>query len=183
MFGVEALRNKRNTEAVETAPSQMASARVVQHNPSRLPALADVKPQVRAQLMQKLAGEAAIKQGKERLAALQAAGDAAGLEPAVVLSRAKPGNLPPKVLTEILRADASKLPALVGVDGGDGSYVIARIAKLMPRDPAVIDEQRVVQQYAQAWAAAEAQAYYGALKTHYKTKVSAPAAAASATAP
>jgi len=100
-----------------------------------------------------------------------------------VLSRARPGNLPPKVLTEILRADASKLPALVGVDGGDGSYVIARIAKLLPRDPAVIDEQRVVQQYAQAWAAAEAQAYYGALKTHFKTKISAPAAAASAPAP
>ncbi|QPF74477.1 peptidyl-prolyl cis-trans isomerase [Roseateles sp. DAIF2] len=184
VFGNDALRNKRNTEAVETSPNQIASARVVQHNPSRLPALADVKAQVRAQLMQKLAGEAAIKQGKERLAALQKSGDAAGLEAPLVVSRAKPANLPPKVLNELLRADVAKLPSYVGVDSGEGLYVVARINKLLPRDPAVIDEARATQQYAQAWAAAESMAYYNALKTHYKTKITAPAsAAASGVAP
>lgn len=169
VFGDEALRNKRNTEAVETAPSQLAAARVVQHHPARLPALADVKPQVRAQLMQKLANEQAIKQGQERLAALQKSGDTTGLEAPVVVSRAKPGTLPQKVLTEVLRADAAKLPAYVGVDSGEGAYVVVRINKLLPRDPAAIDEARAAQQYAQAWTAAESQAYYGALKTHYKT--------------
>lgn len=184
VFGNEALRNKRNTEAVETAPNQLTAARVVQHNPARLPALADVKPQVRAQLMQKRATELAIKQGQERLAALQKSGDAAGLDAPVVVSRAKPANLSQKVLNEVLRADASKLPAYVGVDSGEGAYVLVRINKLLPRDPAVIDEQRASQQYAQAWTAAESEAYYKALKTHYKTKVTAPAAAAaSAPAP
>lgn len=183
VFGNEALRNKRNTEAVETGPSQLAAARVVEHKPARLPELADVKAEVRAQLMNKLAAEAAAKQGKERLAALQKSGEAAGLEPAQLISRARPANLPPKVLTELLRADVSKLPAYVGVDSGEGVYVLARINKLLPRDPAVIDEQRASQQYAQAWAAAESQAYYNALKTHYKVKINAPAAAASAVAP
>ncbi len=184
VFGNEALRNKRNTEAVETAPNQLTAARVVQHNPARLPALADVKPQVRAQLMQKRATELAIKQGQERLAALQKSGDAAGLDAPVVVSRAKPANLSQKVLNEVLRADASKLPAYVGVDSGEGAYVLVRINKLLPRDPAVIDEQRASQQYAQAWTAAESEAYYKALKTHYKTKVTVPAAAAaSAPAP
>ncbi|WP_349744150.1 SurA N-terminal domain-containing protein [Roseateles cavernae] len=184
VFGNEALRNKRNTEAVETAPNQLTAARVVQHNPARLPALADVKPQVRAQLMQKRATELAIKQGQERLAALQKSGDAAGLDAPVVVSRAKPANLSQKVLNEVLRADASKLPAYVGVDSGEGAYVLVRINKLLPRDPVVIDEQRASQQYAQAWTAAESEAYYKALKTHYKTKVTVPAAAAaSAPAP
>lgn len=184
VFGNDALRNKRNTEAVETAPNQLTAARVVQHNPARLPDLADVKPQVRAQLMQKRATELAIKQGQERLAALQKSGDASGLDAPVVVSRAKPANLSQKVLNEVLRADASKLPAYVGVDSGEGAYVLVRINKLLPRDPAVIDEQRASQQYAQAWTAAESEAYYKALKTHYKTKVTAPAAtAASAPAP
>lgn len=183
VFGNEALRNKRNTEAVETGPSQLASARVVEHKPARLPELADVKAEVRAQLMNKLAAEAAAKQGKERLAALQKSGEATGLEPAQLISRARPANLPPKVLNELLRADVSKLPAYVGVDSGEGVYVLARIGKLLPRDPAVIDEQRATQQYAQAWAAAESMAYYNALKTHYKVKINAPAAAASAVAP
>lgn len=183
VFGNEALRNKRNTEAVETGPSQLASARVVEHKPARLPELADVKAEVRAQLMNKLAAEAAAKQGKERLAALQKSGEATGLEPAQLISRARPANLPPKVLNELLRADVSKLPAYVGVDSGEGVYVLARISKLLPRDPAVIDEQRATQQYAQAWAAAESLAYYNALKTHYKVKINAPATAASAVAP
>jgi peptidyl-prolyl cis-trans isomerase D len=183
VFGNEALRNKRNTEAVETGPSQLAAARVVEHKPARLPELADVKAEVRAQLMNKLAAEAAAKQGKERLAALQKSGEATGLEPAQLISRARPANLPPKVLNELLRADVSKLPAYVGVDSGEGVYVLARIGKLLPRDPAVIDEQRATQQYAQAWAAAESMAYYNALKTHYKVKINAPAAAASAVAP
>ena len=183
VFGNEALRNKRNTEAVETGPSQLAAARVVEHKPARLPELADVKAEVRAQLMNKLAAEAAAKQGKERLAALQKSGETTGLEPAQLISRARPANLPPKVLNELLRADVSKLPAYVGVDSGEGVYVLARIGKLLPRDPAVIDEQRATQQYAQAWAAAESMAYYNALKTHYKVKINAPAAAASAVAP
>ncbi|HEX2010242.1 MAG TPA: peptidyl-prolyl cis-trans isomerase, partial [Roseateles sp.] len=150
---------------------------------ARLPPLADVKAEVRAQLMSKRAAELASKKGKERLAELQKSGSAAGLEPAIVISRAKPANLPPKVLNELLRADAAKLPTYVGVDSGEGAYVLARIDKLLPRDPAVIDEQRASQQYAQAWTAAEMQAYYGALKTHYKTKITAPASAASAVAP
>lgn len=184
VFGNESLRNKRNTEAVETAPNQMAAARVLQHTPAHLPALAEVKPQVRAQLMHKLANEQAIKAGKERLAALQKSGDAAGLDAAIVVSRAKPANLPAKVLNEVLRADAAKLPAYVGVDSGEGAYLVVRISKLLPRDPAVIDDKRAQQQYAQAWTAAEAQAYYSALKTHYKATVKAvPAAAASAPAP
>ncbi|WP_204350207.1 hypothetical protein, partial [Klebsiella pneumoniae] len=33
VFGVDALRNKRNTEAIETGPSQLVSARVAQYNP------------------------------------------------------------------------------------------------------------------------------------------------------
>ncbi|WP_457325860.1 peptidylprolyl isomerase, partial [Roseateles sp. P5_E11] len=43
VFGNDALRNKRNTEAVETGPSQLVSAHVTQHNPARVPPLADVK--------------------------------------------------------------------------------------------------------------------------------------------
>ena len=180
VFGNDALRNKRNTEAIETAPNQMVAAHVVQHNPAHLPALAEVKAQVRAQLMQKLASELAVKAGKERLAALEKSGDAAGLEAPLVVSRAKPANLPAKVLNAVLRADAAKLPAYLGVDSGDGAYLVLRINKLLPRDPAVIDAKRAQQQYAQAWTAAEAQAYYNALKTHYKTTVKAAAPAASA---
>lgn len=183
VFGADALRNKRNTEAVETGPSQLVSARVIQHNPARVPPLADVKDKVRDQLVRKLASEQAKKAGEARLAALKAnPADTAGLEAAVTVSRAKPLALSRAQLEAVLGADAAKLPATVGVAGDDGSYVVVRINQLQPRDPAVIDDKRATQQYAGAWARAEGQAYLAALKSQYKAviKVASPASAASA---
>jgi len=183
VFGADALRNKRNTEAVETGPSQLVSARVTQHNPTRVPPLADVKDKVRGLLVNKLATADAKKAGEARLAALKANGaDTAGLDAAVTVSRAKPMNLTRAQLEAVLGADAAKLPAAVGVAADDGSYVVVRINQLQPRDPAVIDDKRATQQYASAWARAESQAYLAALKSQYKAviKVAAPASAASA---
>lgn len=183
VFGAEALRNKRNTEAVETGPSQLVSARVTQHNPARVPPLADVKDKVRDQLVRKLASEQAKKAGEARLAALKAnPADVAGLEAAVTVSRAKPQALSRAQLEAVLGADASKLPAVVGVVAEDGGYVVVRINQLQPRDATVIDDARAAQQYAGAWARAEGQAFLAALKSQYKAviKVASPASAASA---
>lgn len=183
VFGTDALRNKRNTEAVETGANQLVSARVAQYNPARVPPLADVKDKVREQLVKKLAGEQARKAGETRLAALKAnPADVAGLDAAVSASRAKPQGLSRTQLEAVLGADASKLPAVVGVPADDGGYVVVRINQLQPRYAAVIDDKRAAQQYAGAWARAEAQAYLAALKSQYKAviKVATPASAASA---
>ncbi|WP_422014278.1 SurA N-terminal domain-containing protein [Roseateles sp.] len=183
VFSAEALRNKRNTEAVETGPNQLVSARVVQYSPARVPPLADVKDKVREQLILKLASEQARKAGEARLAALKAnPADTAGLDVATTVSRAKPLGLTRGQLEAVLGADAAKLPAVVGVAADDGSYIVARINQLKPRDVAVIDDARAAQQYNGAWARAEGQAYLAALKSQYKAvvKVAAPASAASA---
>ncbi len=185
VFSDDSLRNKRNTEAVEAAPNQLVAARVVQHNPAHLLPLAQVKDTVKTQLVRQLATAQAVKAGTARVAELQKAGvaDATGLEAPVLVSRALPRDLSRKVLEGILSADVSKLPAVVGVDAGDGSFVLARINKVVARDPAVVDAKRAATQYAQAWSAVEAQAYSNALKTRYKAVVKAPAAAASSAAP
>ena len=183
VFTNDILNNKHNTNAIETGPNQLVAARVVQYNPARLQALADVKAKVREQLVTKLAAAQAIKAGQERLIALQKGGDATGLAAAVTVSRAQAQGLPPQVLDRILAADASKLPAYVGVDAGAGVFVVAKIDKLLPRDPAVIDAKRADQQYAQAWANAETMAYYDALKTRLKVTIKAPSATASGAAP
>ena len=182
IFGNEALRNKRNTEAVETGPNQLTAARVVQHEPAHLQPLAEVKANVRTHLVQQLAVAQATKAGQERVTALQKGGSTAGMDAALVVSRAVPRELPRKVLEGILSADAAKLPVYLGVEAGDGSYLVARIDKVLPRDPAVVDAKRAAQQYAQAWSGAESQAYFNALKTRFKAVVKAPQAAASSAA-
>ncbi|MDI4633487.1 SurA N-terminal domain-containing protein [Pelomonas sp. V22] len=179
VFGNDALRNKRNTEAVETQPNQMVSARVVNHHPTRLQPLEEVHAQANAMLVAKLALDQAIAAGKARLEALNKnPADLGGLGEASVVSRAKPGQLDRKVLIKLLGADASKLPAHIGIDAGNGAFVVVRINKLLPRDPAVLDPKRAAEQYALVWAAAEAAAYYNHLKTELKVKVTADAASA-----
>ncbi|MFH7044284.1 SurA N-terminal domain-containing protein [Paucibacter sp. JuS9] len=182
IFGNEALRNKRNTESVEPMPNQMVSARVVQHNPARLQSFDQVREQARALLVSKLAQEQAVAAGKARLEALKKdPADLKGFDEATVISRAKPGTMGRKVVLGVLGADASKLPADIGIDAGEGVYVVARVSKLLPRDPAVVDAKRAAEQYARAWSDAEAMAYYNHLKTELKVKVSAPVAASAAT--
>lgn len=184
VFSGESLNNKRNTEAIDTGAGQRVSARVVQHHAARVPALADVKQAVTVAWLQEHAAQAAVKAGEQRLAELRKSGDAQGLAPAQTVSRAKPGSLPPKALDQVLRADASKLPTYLGVDAGEGAYLVVRIAKVLPRDPAVMDAKLLAEQYAQAWAAAEMQSYYGALKTQYKATIKPSALkAAAASAP
>jgi peptidyl-prolyl cis-trans isomerase D len=49
--------------------------------------------------------------------------------------------------------------------------VVVRVRKVLPREPARGGDAPLHSQYAQAWAAAEAEAYLSALKKRYKAEV------------
>jgi peptidyl-prolyl cis-trans isomerase D len=171
LFGNDALRNKRNTEAVETGASQLVSGRIVAYSPAQLLPLADVKGKVQAAVVAEMAAAQARKDGEARLLGLKQAPDSALSEPEQLVSRAQRRDLPPQLIDAVLRADASKLPVLVGVDLGAQGYAIARIDKVLSRDPAAADPRQVAGEYARAWGEAEAMAYYNALKTRFKVDV------------
>ena len=185
LFGNDAIRSKRNTEAIETAPNTLVSGRVLTHVPARQLPLADVKTQVRERLVVTQAAALARKSGEARLAELRAAPATQMAAAAVTLSRAQSQDLPGALVDAILKAPATALPAFVGVDLGEQGYAIAKIGKVLGRDPVTADASRAQSQYAQAWGDAESQAYYDALKKRYKVEINAsavPAAVASASA-
>jgi peptidyl-prolyl cis-trans isomerase D len=169
VFGNEAVKNKRNTDAVEVGPNQMASARVVKHDPARTLALAEVKDRVRAAVVAEQAAALARKDGEARLAALRQAD--APLATAATVSRSQPQGLPRPVLDAILKADLGKGPVTVGVDAGEQGYVVARVIKVQPRELPPGGDAPLKAQVAQAWATAETEAYLAALKERYKAKV------------
>ena len=180
VFGDDALRNKRNTDAVEVGPSQLAAARVLQHLPERSLPLADVKPRVRDRVLAEHATALARKEGEAQLAEVRAA-PAAELPTKVTVSRAQMHDLPREVIDAALRADPAQLPATLGVDLGDQGYAVLRVLAVLPRDPAAGGgDEALRRQYAQAWGNAEGQAYYEVLKQQYKVRISAPADAAPA---
>jgi peptidyl-prolyl cis-trans isomerase D len=182
LFSTDAVKNKRNVEAIEVGANQIASGRIVQHEPARQRPFAEVKAAVRDKVAAKQAAALARKDGEARLAELQKAPDTALLGGAVTVSRSTARDVPRDVLDAALRAPAATLPAFVGVDQAALGYAVVKITKVLPRDPATGDSTRLQAQYGQAWGDAEAQAYYAALKTRLRAETL-PAAALAASAP
>jgi peptidyl-prolyl cis-trans isomerase D len=171
LFANDIVRNKRNTDAVETAPNQLASGRVVQYAAAHVLPLAEVKDAVRQKLVARQAAALARKTGEAKLAELKKNPQAALSGETQAVSRATAKDLPRPVVDAVLRADTASLPAAVGVDLGDSGYAVARVTKIIGRDPVAADTARAQSQYAQAFADAEAEAYYASLKSRLKAEV------------
>ena len=171
LFGNDAIRNKRNTEAVEVAPSTMVSGRIVQYAAAQQLPLAQVKAKVRERVVAEQAAAVARKLGEARLASLKAAPETAMPEAPQKVSRAQPGSLSGALLDAVLKAPADKLPAVIGVDLGGAGYAVVKLVKVLGRDPLVGEPAQAQAQYAQAWGEAESQAYYAALKTRFKVEI------------
>ena len=182
LFSPDSVEKKRNTEAVETAPNQLVSGRIVKYTPARTLPFAEVKDKVRERYVATRGAELARKEGMAKLAAWKANAAAAELPAAVTVSREEAQKHPPGLVEAALRADPAALPAFVGVDLGPQGYAVVKVDKVLPRQPSTPDlAKQEVQQYARAWGAAENLAYYNMLKDRFKTqiKVAKPAAPAS----
>ena len=184
IFGNDAIKNKRNTEAVEVGPNQLASARISQYQAARTLPLTEVRDAVRQRLVASQAEAMARKEGEARLAQLKADPANGPLGEVITVSRSAPQGLPRAALEVVLGADATKLPTVIGVILPGQGYFVARIDKLLPRELKPEEDKALQAQYGQAWARAEAEAYYQGLSSRYKAekKVDPLAAAAAATA-
>lgn len=175
LFAPDSIGKKRNTEAVETAPNQLVSGRVTQYTPSRILPFAEVKERVRQSMLAIRGAELAKTEGMAKLATWKANPAAAVLPPAVVVSRDQTQNLAGPVVEAILRADSTALPSLIGVDLGTQGYVVAKIDKVIPREPstaASAAQERT--QFTQWVASAEGLAYYDLLKERFKATIKVP---------
>jgi peptidyl-prolyl cis-trans isomerase D len=178
LFSADSVDKKRNTEAIETATNQMVSGRILEYMPARTLPLAEVKDRARSLVLAQQAADLAKKEGLAQLALWQANPASAVLPDAVTLSRESAQGLPAAVIETALRADANKLPTLLGVDLGTQGYAVLKVNKVLPRDgkPATVAEDR--QLVTTSWTNAETFAYYETLKRrlNVEIKVAKPAA-------
>lgn len=172
LFSDDIIKNKRNTEAVQVGPTTLVSARIVDYRPAAARKFEDVEAQVRQAYIAQQAAELARKDGEARLEALRKSGSADGFGALMTVSRAKADGLSPKAVDAIMRADATKLPSVVGVDLGADGYAIYRIAKVgTPAQANPGQRQADAQQLSQLAGQTELAAYYDALKAKAKVKV------------
>ncbi|APW42542.1 SurA N-terminal domain-containing protein [Rhodoferax saidenbachensis] len=175
VFSPESVDKKRNTEALEIAPNQLASARITQYTAARTLPLTEVRANVRERLLASRSAELAKKEGESKLAAWKADASGANLPAAVVVSREPGQTIQGAVLNAALSTDTSKLPGWSGVDLGAQGYAVLRVNKVMPRTPVADSTSKQERaQYAQWVANAENQAYYQLLKDRFKAQIKVP---------
>lgn len=176
LFASDSLQNKRNTEAVEVGPSQMAAGRVTAYTAASTLPLEEVRARVRSLYVADKAAGLARAEGEAKLAAWKATpASATGLSAPSEVSREQPQNLPRQVIDAALHAPADALPAWVGVDLGAQGYAVVKVNRVVPREaPDAQRAQQERQQYLQWWTTAEGLAYYELLKQRFKVQIKAP---------
>jgi len=131
LFADDAIKNKRNTSAIEVRPGTLVAARVVEHKPAVLRPFDAVKAEIEKRLQREEAVKLAQTDGEAKLKELQA-GKAVDLKwPApLAVNRQKPGGLPPPVIDAVFRVDAKKVPAYVGA-GTAAGFAIVKLEKVI----------------------------------------------------
>ena len=173
VFAADAIKEKRNTEAIEIGPSTLAVARVLDHRPAAVRPLDEVRSEVEARVREQEALAAAQKAANERLDALRA-GKAADTKWSATrrVSRENPAGLRPDAVRQVFQVDAAKLPAYVASDLGPGGYAVYRVSRVV--DGVGVDESRTRSAEAgltRLIAGNEYQAFVNALKARAKIEV------------
>ncbi|WP_426337942.1 SurA N-terminal domain-containing protein [Pseudoduganella sp. S-14] len=172
LFSDDSLKNKRNTEAVEVAPQTLVSGRIVEFKPAAKKPLSEVEAAIKQQVALEEAVKAAKKAGEEKLAAAKKSGDAAGFGEAKTISRAKADGINPAAVAAVMKADAAKLPAYVGVEIPGQGYGVYRINKVgQPAEQDAARREQEGQRINQIVAQQEMTGYIDALKQKAKVKI------------
>ena len=179
LYSADAIKNKRNTEAVEVAPAVLIAGRVAEFKPASKRPLAEVETQIRQRVTQEEALRLARQAGEARLAAAKASGDATGFGAAQVLSRTKQPTINPTAALAVFKADVSKLPAYVGVDVPGVGYGVYRIGKVsQPAQPDTVRRAQEAEQIGGLMGQAELYNFVEAIKAKSKVKITAGSAPA-----
>jgi peptidyl-prolyl cis-trans isomerase D len=184
LFSDDAIKNKRNTEAVEVAPSTLVAGRIVEYKPVTKRPFEEVKNAIRERVTQTEAAGLAKKAGEAKLAEVKGKADATGFSNAKTISRAKPQGVNEAAALAVMKADVTKLPAYVGVEVPGQGYGVYRINKVaQPATPDTARRQTEQQQIGNALAQQETLAYLEALKQKAKVKITKPVAGAEPASP
>ena len=173
LFANDSVEGKRNTSAIEVGPSQLVAGRISTYTPTRTLPLQEVSDRARLLLIAEKSAELARKDAEAKKAAWMGnAAPAAGLAPAVVVSRDQTQNLPRAVVDAALRASPDNLPAWVSADLGSQGTAVVKVLRIIPREG--VDAQQAAQQRQQLqqwWTTAEGFAYYEMLKERFKVQI------------
>ena len=170
LFGDEAVKNKRNIEAVQITPGVFVSARVVIFHPAQTLPFKDVAAEVKRQVSQRLAEKMAIAAASDRYAVLQKdPKSAVGFANPIWISRNKPANLVGSSLDDVMTINPDKFPAVVSVPNPGIGATLYRVDQV--RQPVGVDAKVHKAQAAQIQALS-AQAEFAGFMSYWRDAAS-----------
>ena len=171
LFTADAIKNRRNTDAIEVAPSTLVAARVIDHQPAAQRSFDEMKADIAEQLRRHEASALALKDGTAKLEQLRK-GEDAGVKWSAprVVSRREAQGLTGNMLRQVMSADASKLPVYIGVPVPDGGYALLRISKVID-EPVKENDPQVGARAAQLFGGAQYEAYIASLRAQADVEI------------
>ena len=175
LFSDDAIKNKRNTEALEIAPKTLIAARVLEHKPAALQALDAVKGEIEKRLIREEALKLAQKAGENYLARLDK-GEQVDLiwGAGRSISRVNTAGIAPVAIRAVFAGDVAKLPAHAGVALPGGGYALYRTTRVKPYVAGSGDIARTKtlrEQYARIVAEEDFTAWLAALRSSYPMEI------------
>lgn len=179
VFSDDVIKNRRNTAAVEVAPSTLVAARMLEHKPAAVRTLAEVANTIKQKIISKKALDMAVKQGTMLLGQMQQGSKAAvDWSVAQTITHAQHGALDAAMVRRLYQADSTKLPQYVGAEA-PGGFLIVRVDSVKDGEkPDDVKRSRYVQQLRQMTGEEMFQAYIAAAKKDAKIVVKLPETAA-----
>ena len=173
LFSDDAIKEKRNTEAIEIAPNTLLAARVVEHVAATTKPFEDVEAEIEKLLTTQEAQAQATAAGQEHLDKLNNDEDKLAWTDQKNVSRMQAARLqlPLAVSQAIFKANAQKLPAYFGAMVGD-DYVLYKITQVT--QPETIDENQLKMlrdEYAAITAQEDLSSYLAALRSRYEIDI------------
>jgi len=174
LFSDDAVKNHRNTEAIEVAPGTLVAARVLEHKPAAVQSLESVKAEIERRLVREESIKLAIKDGEDKLARL-ARGEAVTLtwSPVQSVTRLASQGMAPDAARAVFKADVAKLPAYAGAAVPGLGYALYRISGFKAGDAEKADPRVafLAQQYQRVIAEEEFSAWLATLKARYPVEI------------
>ncbi len=172
LFSDDAIKNKRNTEAVEIAPNTLAAARIVEYKPAALQPFDSVKAEIETMLRNEEAFKLAVADGQARLAELKKGEDKQAWGAAKRVSRMDASRLPPPAVPAVFRMNTDKLPSYAGVEIRGTGYMLYRLNKVEAGEKLDdVRRQGLLGQLRSLAAQEDMQMYVSALRSRYKVEI------------
>jgi len=145
LFAPESIAGKRNTEAIEIAPSTLIAGRILDYKAAAPRPFDDVKEEIRRQLTRRAATELAQQAGQAKLALLEQGKTEKDVgitfDKPQLISRNQPKQgVSPEALAKVFQVNPDQLPAYVGAVAERGGYSLYKVTQVVK--PSEVDAAR-----------------------------------------